>query len=143
MGLTTQISNIIEIGVRGKKNNTRRGVFSIRFVQQANMITKANVPLLQLLDSIKNIKRIPDSTPDRSYNRIKAIVSSMDEKKIDQMVKLAMSYNPMTRAVTGAIIDELYGEEKARMLKVTLNPITIYKVGLTKKVLPNNNFRIE
>ena len=67
----------------------------------------------------------------------------MDEKKIDQMVKLAMSYNPMTRAVTGAIIDELYGEEKARMLKVTLNPITIYKVGLTKKVLPNNNFRIE
>lgn len=143
LGLTTQISNIIEIGVRGKKNNTRRGVFSIRFVQQANMITKANVPLLQLLDSIKNIKRIPDSTPDRSYNRIKAIVSSMDEKKIDQMVKLAMSYNPMTRAVTGAIIDELYGEEKARMLKVTLNPITIYKVGLTKKVLPNNNFRIE
>jgi hypothetical protein len=77
LGLTTQISNIIEIGVKGKKNNTRRGMYSIRFVQQANLITRNNIPLLQLLDSIKSIKRIPDSTPDSSYNRIKAIVKSL------------------------------------------------------------------
>ena len=73
LGLTTQISNAIEIGVKGKKNNTRRGIYSIRFVQQANQISKNNIPLLQLLDSIKNIKRIPDSTPDSSYNRIREI----------------------------------------------------------------------
>ena len=58
------------------------------------------------------------------------------------MIKLAMKYNPMTRAVTGAIIEELYGEEKARVLRDTLNPITVYKVGLTKNVLSTHNFRI-
>lgn len=142
LGLTTQISNIIEIGVKGKKNNTRRGMYSIRFVQQANLITRNNIPLLQLLDSIKSIKRIPDSTPDNSYNRIKAIVKSLDEKNLDSMIKLAMKYNPMTRAIVGAIIEELYGEDKARSLRDTLNPITIYKVGLTKTVLSTNNFRI-
>ena len=142
LGLTTQISNIIEIGVKGKKNNTSRGMYTIRFVQQTNQITRSNIPLLQLLDSIKNIKRIPDTTPDNSYNRISAIIKSLDEKSLDLMIKLAMKYNPMTRAVTGAIIEELYGEEKARVLKDTLNPITIYKVGLTKKVLSSNNFRI-
>ena len=142
LGLTTQISNIIEIGVKGKKNNTRRGMYSIRFVQQANIITKSNIPLLQLLDSIKSIKQIPDSTPDSSYNRIKAIVKSLDEKNLDLMIKLAMKYNPMTRAIAGAIIEELYGEDKARSLRETLNPITIYKVGLTKTVLSTNNFRI-
>lgn len=141
-GLTTQISNIIEIGVKGKKNNTCRGMYSIRFVQQANMITRNNIPLLQLLDSIKSIKRIPDSTPDSSYNRIKAIVKSLDEKSLDLMIKLAMKYNPMTRAIAGAIIEELYGEDKAQGLRETLNPITIYKVGLTKAVLSTNNFRI-
>ena len=143
LGLTTQISNIIEIGVKGKKNNTSRGMYTIRFVQQTNQITRSNIPLLQLLDSIKNIKRIPDTTPDNSYNRISAIIKSLDEKSLDLMIKLAMKYNPMTRAVTGAIIEELYGEEKARVLKDTLNPITIYKVGLTKTMLSSNNYRIE
>lgn len=142
LGLTTQISNIIEIGVKGKKNNTRRGMYSIRFVQQANLITKSNIPLLQLLDSIKSIKRIPDSTPDSSYNRIREIIKSLDEKSLDLMIKLAMKYNPMTRAIAGAIIEELYGEEKSRSLRETLNPITIYKVGLTKTVFSTNNFRI-
>lgn len=142
LGLTTQISNIIEIGVKGKKNNTSRGMYTIRFVQQANQITRSNIPLLQLLDSIKNIKRISDTTPDNSYNRISAIIKSLDEKSLDLMIKLAMKYNPMTRAIAGAIIEELYGEEKATILRDTLNPITIYKVGLTKKVLSSNNFRI-
>ena len=142
LGLTTQISNIIEIGVKGKKNNTRRGMYSIRFVQQANLITKSNIPLLQLLDSIKSIKQIPDSTPDSSYNRIREIIKFLDEKSLDLMIKLAMKYNPMTRAIVGAIIEELYGEERARILRDTLNPITVYKVGLTKKVLSTNNFRI-
>ena len=142
LGLTTQISNIIEIGVKGKKNNTRRGMYSIRFVQQANIITKSNIPLLQLLDSIKSIKQIPDSTPDSSYNRIREIIKFLDEKSLDLMIKLAMKYNPMTRAIVGAIIEELYGEERARILRDTLNPITVYKVGLTKKDLSTNNFRI-
>ena len=142
LGLTTQISNIIEIGVKGKKNNTRRGMYSIRFVQQANIITKSNIPLLQLLDSIKSIKQIPDSTPDSSYNRIREIIKFLDEKSLDLMIKLVMKYNPMTRAIVGAIIEELYGEERARILRDTLNPITVYKVGLTKKVLSTNNFRI-
>jgi len=142
LGLTTQISNIIEIGVKGKKNNTRRGMYSIRFVQQANQITRSNIPLLQLLDSIKSIKRIPDSTPDSSYIRIKEIFRSLDEKRIDLIIKLAMKYTPMTRALTGAIIEDLYGEEKARALRDTLNPITVYKVGVTPKVLSTGNFRI-
>ncbi len=142
LGLTTQISNIIEIGVIGKKNNTRRGMYSIRFIQQANLITKSNIPLLQLLDSIKSIKRIPDSTPDSSYNRIREIIKSLDEKNLDSMIKLAMKYNPMTRAIVGAIIEDLFGEERARILRDTLNPITVYKVGLTKKVVSTNNFRI-
>jgi len=142
LGLTTQISNIIEIGVKGKKNNTRRGMYSIRFVQQANQITRSNIPLLQLLDSIKSIKRIPDSTPDSSYIRIKEIFRSLDEKRIDLIIKLAMKYTPMTRALTGAIIEDLYGEEKARALRDTLNPITVYKVGVTPKVLSTVNFRI-
>lgn len=142
LGLTTQISNVIEIGVNGKKNNTRRGIYSIRFVQQANTITKTNVPLLQLLDSIKNIKSIPDTTPYSSYSRIREIVSTFDEKRVDIAIKLAYNYNPMTRAIFGAIIEELYGEEKARQIRETLNPITTYKVGFGKEFSSIKSFRI-
>ena len=48
----------------------------------------------------------------------------------------------MTRAIVGAIIEELFGEERAQVLRDTLNPITVYKVGLTKKVITTNHFRI-
>lgn len=142
LGLTTQISNIIEIGVNKKKNNTCRGIYPIRFILQNNILTKKNIPLLQILDAIRYIKRIPDASPDSSYNRLKTIIKSLDENNIDLMIKLAMKYPPMVRAVTGAIIESIYGEEKAQALKETLNPITVYKVGLTKKVLATDNFNI-
>ncbi len=58
------------------------------------------------------------------------------------MIKLAIKYNPMTRAIVGSIIEDLFGEERAYVLRETLNPITVYKVGLTKKVVSTNNYRI-
>lgn len=57
LGLTTQVPNIIQIGTNVRKNKKVRGIFTISFVMQSNFITKENIPLLQLLDVIKFIKR--------------------------------------------------------------------------------------
>ena len=62
LGLTTQVPNIIQIGTNVRKNKTVRGMFTISFVIQSNSITKENIPLLQLLDAIKFMKR------DTGYN---------------------------------------------------------------------------
>ena len=63
LGLTTQVSAILQIGTIKEKKNIQRGYYRIKFVKQWNRITKENIPLLQLLDCLRFFKQIPDTTP--------------------------------------------------------------------------------
>ena len=60
LGLTTQIPNTIQIGTNVRKNKKQRGLFTISFVLQSNPITKDNIPLLQILDTIRYFFNKPD-----------------------------------------------------------------------------------
>lgn len=58
LGLTTQISNIIQIGKNTVRPSFKRG--NIKFhLSYKNTITKDNIPLLQILDAIRYIKKFP------------------------------------------------------------------------------------
>jgi predicted transcriptional regulator of viral defense system len=57
LGLTTQVSNIIQIGKNQTRPKFKRERYTILFVKQKNTITKRNIPLLQILDSIKYVKK--------------------------------------------------------------------------------------
>ncbi len=61
LGLTMQVSNTIQIGKNQIRPNFKRERYTISFVKQKNTITKENTPLLQLLDAIRYIKKIPDA----------------------------------------------------------------------------------
>lgn len=63
LGLTTQVSNTIQIGKNQVRPNFKRERYRISFILQKNTITKENIPLFQILDSIRYIKKIPDTTP--------------------------------------------------------------------------------
>lgn len=144
LGLTTQVPNIIQIGTNMRKNKKERGLFTISFVTQPNPITKGNIPLLQLLDAIRLIKDIPDTTVTRSCKRIIAIIRDFDKKDTDRLLVLAEKYPPMVRALLGAMIENIYGTSKALSLWNTLNPLTSYKVGVGEQVLPEiKKWRIE
>lgn len=144
LGLTTQVPNVIQIGSNVRKNKKQRGLFTISFVLQCNPITKENIPLLQLLDAIRFIKEIPDTTSKQSCRRIIAIIKELDEKEIDKLLLLAEKYPPMVRAMLGAIVENIYGANKAIPLWNTLNPLTSYKIGIDEQVLPEKKkWRIE
>jgi len=49
LGLTTQISNIIEIGSKIRRNKKQRGMYEIRFVLQPNEINSRNIPFFKFL----------------------------------------------------------------------------------------------
>lgn len=130
MGLTTQISNVIEIGSNVRRNKTRRGNYDIRFTLQPNPIRSADIPLFQFLDAVRRIKAIPDTSVNDAYVRLRCLVREMDEKSIRRLVVLALGYSPMTRALTGALLDSVVGNDVAWPLYVTLNSVTSYKVGV-------------
>lgn len=60
------------------------------------------------------------------------------------MVALAEAYPPMVRALLGTIIENDCGMAKAQPLWDSLNPVTVYKLGISEDALPNKKkWRIE
>lgn len=137
MGLTSQISNLIEMGANYHRNKKRRGNYDIRFVLQPNPITRTNIPLLQILDAVKAVKAIPDATANETVRRLIAIIGNLSDKDVALLSKLSVKYTPMTRALTGAILELNGNKELAAQLKETLHPTTIYNIGVSEDILPN------
>jgi hypothetical protein len=136
LGLTTQVSNNIQIGKNAIRPAFKRERYTISFVRQKNTITKENIPLLQILDTIRYIKKIPDTTPESSTRRFLAILKDLPESSLSTMVRLAKKYPPATRAFLGALLDALKNDKLANLLLSTLNPITTYHLPGVGKALP-------
>lgn len=135
LGLTTQVSNTIQIGKNEIRPNFKRAPYAISFIKQKNIITKENTPLLQLLDAIRNIKKIPDTTVEAACKRILVIVNKLIEKDQSTMVRLALKYPPATRALLGAMLEQSKAAALTAPLFESLNPITKYKLPGVDKAL--------
>lgn len=135
LGLTTQISNTIQIGKNQVRPGFKRERYTISFVKQKNTITKVNIPLLQLLDAIRYIKKIPDASVEASCKRFLAIIKKKSEKEVNTLVRLALKYPPATRALLGVLLEQLQQVKVTEPLLKSLNPITKYKLPGAAKVL--------
>lgn len=136
LGLSTQISSVYTIGSNTYRRALKRGGYTIRFVLQPNTITRANIPLLQILDSIRFIRQIPACTPEDACIALRGIVCKMQPDERKQLATLAMAYTDYVRAVVGAILDEV-GDTDTAALSRSLNVASTYKIGLNDDALPN------
>lgn len=135
LGLTSQVSSIIQIGKNDVRPAFRRGHYRITFLRQKNMITSENIKLLRLLDVIKTIKRIPDCTIDFACRRLLVLIGDLSIKEIDNLLTMAMKYPPSARAVLGAILEELCYKKNLAKLRKSLNPISKYILPGAKDAL--------
>ncbi|HPS24734.1 MAG TPA: DUF6088 family protein [Bacteroidales bacterium] len=135
LGLTTQVSNTIQIGRNQIRPNFKRERYTISFIKQKNTITKENIPLLQILDALRYIKKIPGAGIESSCRRFLSILKELTENDKSSLVRLALKYPPVTRALLGAMLEQLQQTEITRPLFKSLNPITKYKLSGISKVL--------
>ncbi len=135
LGLSTQVGNIIQIGTNTWRPSMKRDRYVVVFMKQKNNITRENIPLLQLLDSIKNIKNIPDAPVVKSCKRFLSIFQDLSDEQIVTAIRLSMKYPPSTRSLLGAIVDQVKPNIDTSLLLKSLNPITKYKIGISKRVL--------
>jgi hypothetical protein len=135
LGLTTQVSNIIQIGRNDTRPSLKRGKYKITFINQKNTITRENIPLLQLLDSLRLIRKIPDATLGESLKRLRNIIQELPLQDCEKMVRLAMKYTPSVRALLGAILEDTGNASITKPLKESLNPITVYKYSIPKNII--------
>jgi len=135
LGLTTQVSFIIQIGKNETRPAIKRGKYRITFIKQKNNITKENTPLLQVLDAIRYFKSIPDASTEFLITRFLQILKNMSDQELKLMVRLSMKYPPVTRALLGALMEELKKELFITDLKSSLNSISNYKLNISATYL--------
>jgi len=136
LGLSTQISAILQIGTIKDKKSMKRSYYRIKFVKQWNTITKENIPLLQLLDCLRFFKNIPDAMPKDSCQRLLYLLSELNENQKNKIKKLALKYTPQAIALLGAMLETLNPNEDIKMLKNILNFQTFYKLSIPQNILP-------
>ena len=143
LGLTTQMSNTIQIGKNEIRPSFQRERYTISFIRQKNTITKENIPLLQILDAIRYIKKIPDASVEFLCRRFLAILKNISERETNTLVRLALKYPPATRALLGALLEQLQQSKFSEPLLKSLNPITKYKLtGAPKAISTTDNWNI-
>jgi hypothetical protein len=135
--LTTQVSNTIQIAKNDIRPTFIREYYTITFIKQKNTITKENIPLLQILDAIRYIKKIPDSSTIQVCKRMVSILQTLTTEDKSTLVILAQKYSPATRTLLEALLEELGESSLTMALKKSLNPITQYKLSGFNKVLSN------
>ncbi len=135
LGLSTQIGSLIQIGKNEVRPEFKRGRYNISFVRQRNTITKENIPLLQLLDAIRNVKKIPDATIAGSCRRFIDLISQLTVSELKTLVRLSQKYPPSCRALLGAILQQLGRAEFLNGVRKSLNPITQYQLPGLEDVL--------
>jgi hypothetical protein len=136
LGLTTQVSAILQIGTIKDKKSMKRSYYRIQFVKQWNTITKENIPLLQLLDCLRFFKNIPDTMPANSCQRLLNLLSELNDNQRNKIKKLALKYTPQAIALLGAMFETLNPKEDVEMLRKALNFQTFYQLSIPQEILP-------
>lgn len=144
LGLTTQITTQIQIGVKKYRRSLHRGRYTVTFVEQPNPIKKENIELFRLLDALRFIKDVPAATPEEVVERMLFLVGKLSQKKQKRLVDLALNYKPYVRALLGAIMEKNQADEAlVTKLRKSLNDSTIFRFNISEEIIPATNWNIK
>jgi len=143
--MSTQIPSTKTIAIDSAKRRTSLTSFNVRFVQSyVSSFAKEDIVKLQLLDALRFIKKAMDTNPDVIVSKFIEIISNWSERDVRQLVRFGLKYPPSTRALLGAISEQVGYDKYVDIIRGSLNPSTSYTIGLSSGVLPlKANWRIK
>ena len=136
LGLTTQMPSTIRVAVNGGRQDKDFGNLKIQVCVARAPVEASNARLLGYLDVLKDIKSIPDTNVSKSLVRMQALLEDLNKVEKRSAVSLALTYYPpQVRALLGLLMNN--GEEVSiQELKQSLNPTTLYKIGVDHALWP-------
>jgi hypothetical protein len=135
LGLTTQVSPVAVFDVENKTSSLRTGTTFGRIrLRPVKRVRGLRTEERAILDSLRDIRDIPDATPDEVIHKITKLLSSGD---VDyrRIASAAKREPPRVRALVG-LLGTLLGEDRNLLneLRGTLNNTTRFKIGLLKAI---------
>jgi hypothetical protein len=140
LGLTTQVGKQLQIASRSKRIIVKTDLVNATPVISYVDVTDDNYILLGILDAIKELKTIQDVELKSAILIIAERINKMDEKNSASLIRYALKYPPRVRALLGSILDQINSKSDFSKLKSSLNPITVYKIGIDASILKSVKF---
>lgn len=141
LGLTTQVSGALTLSADRRVDQKNVMGIPVRVRHRRLAEQKEITPDERtVLDALRDIHRIPDTTPDQVLDRLGTL---LEQKKIDfsRLARFALAEPPRVRALLGALGDGLShrkpATEKTLMsLRKTLNGLSKYRIPGLATALP-------
>lgn len=131
MGLTEQVATTITIATTKPVRRFRFKNLNIECVKAYTTLYRdeANVPFLRLLDAIKDIKRIPGSTQQDTYECIKKqYFKDLSMQELVKIVSLAKDYPPRVRKIVADLLEDIGQQDLRQKLTCTILPTTRFNL---------------
>ena len=142
--LTTQMAFRIKIASLSKRIYINTGAIKATPVKSYAQVTDDNYNLLGYLDAMKDLKIIPDLDIQSAVGILINIVEKLTSAQTSEIIKYALLYPPRVRALLGAILEQLNRKKGIEKLKESLNPLTVFKLGLRNtKLRTASNWNIQ
>ncbi|MCD4818149.1 MAG: DUF6088 family protein [Candidatus Cloacimonetes bacterium] len=135
MGLTTQIPRIIKIASRDKRIYISNENIKATAIKSYVDVTDQNYYLLQVLDALKDFKKIPNLNIQSALVILINIISRLSKEEINKLIKYVISYPPRVIAFLGALLEKIDASINLNLLRENLNPLSNYKIGIDNKIL--------
>ncbi len=136
LGLTTQIGNTIEIKGNTSNRSLKIGKLRIKFKKSDEDFKTDDIEVLQLLDALQEVRKIPDTNLTEVFIKIRSKILNLSNDKIKTIARHAKNRRPQVRALIGSILEKKFPSIAASLQK-TLNPFTVYKLGIGETIIPN------
>ncbi len=142
MGLTRQVASKIKIASRGKRIYVQAGNIKATPVKSYVEVTNDNYRQLGFLDALKDINIISDLDPKSAVIVLSNMLKEMTYKKLTETIKYALVYPPRTRALLGALLENMAKNELTPTLKESLNPFSEYKTVISQQLPTGKNWNL-
>lgn len=114
LNLTTQVPKNISLASKVKRPVSKVGNIEVRWVKSYVDVTNKNYFLLEILDALKDFKKIPDLNKRSAINRLKSLIAELKNLDQKRLVKYAQDYPPRTRALLGALLESINRREDCK-----------------------------
>lgn len=130
LGLTTQVSSVSTYAVEDGSISLSTGLPGRIRLRRA-MVGDLSAEERGTLDALRDLRKIPDTSPADVLNRLATVISSR-RLSFKRLAAAALTEPPRVRALLGAIGSEIGANPMLlARLKKSLNPTTSFKVGLS------------
>jgi len=98
-------------------------------------VTDKNFYLLEVLDALKDFKKIPDLDKSSVVKILSSKLSQLTPSEIKLLVKCSLFYPPRVIAFLGALLQNINEFSDLSMLKKSLNPFSEYNYQIENTIL--------